>query len=390
MDEKVAVHDTVYNGLTGRDEADMAEQGKRQQFKRWHGTLLLYAALLASVLVNTVGARLFPKIEIFVLFIHTCGFLALLVPLVYFAPHGTPSDVFATFSNEAGWNSNGLAWFIGLISANLPFIGYDGPAHMVEEVRNASTVVPWVMILTILLNGALGFAIAIAFSFCTGDLPTALNSPTGYDFIEVFFNATNSNAGSSVMTAVLIALVTCASFGFLASASRQVWAFARDRGLPFSRFLAHVNPRTTLPLNAILLCAFCVALLGLINIGSTVAFNAIVSLTIAGLYGSYLIPILLLLLKRAKNDAIRFGPWRMGRAGLPVNVVAVCFLLISIVFSFFPPGVPVNPVTMNWSVVVFWGAVILGLGYYAVRGRRGYQGPVVEVVDGGMVGGVGV
>ena len=110
----------------------------------------------------------------------------------------------------------------------------------VEEVRNASTVVPWVMIFTVVLNGVLGFAVVVAFSFCVGNLENALTSPTGYDFIEVFYAATNSLAGSSVMTAVLIALVTCASFGFLASASRQTWAFARDRGLPCSNFLAHV------------------------------------------------------------------------------------------------------------------------------------------------------
>jgi choline transport protein len=72
-------------------------------------------------------------------------------------------------------------------------------------------------------------------------LNNALLSPTGYDFMEVFQVATNNLAGSSVMSAILIALVTCASFGFLATASRQTWAFARDRGLPFSGFLSHVS-----------------------------------------------------------------------------------------------------------------------------------------------------
>ncbi|MCJ1381707.1 hypothetical protein MMC17_004818 [Xylographa soralifera] len=174
-------------------------------------------------------------------------------------------------------------------------------------------------------------------------------------------------------------MVTCASFGFLASASRQTWAFARDRGLPFSTFLAHVDQRSALPLRAVAFCAVFVALIGLINIGSTVAFNAIVSLTIAGLYGSYMIAILLLVLKRISGEPIRWGPWRLGRAGLAINLFSVGFLVVSIAFSFFPPGVPVTPVMMNWSVVVFGGAVVFGLVYYAVRGRRLYQGPVVEV-----------
>jgi amino acid transporter len=112
---------------------------------------------------------------------------------------------------------------------------------MAEEVVNASTIVPWSMICTILLNGTLGLAMVIAFCFCLGDLETALTSPTGYDFIEVFYNATNSTGGTSAMTAPLITLVICATFGFLASSSRQTWAFARDQGLPFSNFLSHVS-----------------------------------------------------------------------------------------------------------------------------------------------------
>ncbi|KAA6414258.1 MAG: Amino acid polyamine transporter I [Lasallia pustulata] len=335
-------------------------------------------ALLVVFLVNTVGAKLLPKIEGFILIIHTLGFFAILIPLVFLAPHGTPSFVFGTFINAAGWNNNGLAWFVGLISTNLPFIGYDGPCHMAEEVQNASTIVPWCMICTILLNGILGFAIVLAFCFCVGDLEGALTSPTGYDFIEVFHNATNSNAATSVMTSVLITLVICASFGFLASSSRQTWAFARDKGLPFSDYLAYVNKRAAIPLRSIVFCGVVTALIGLINVGSTVAFNAIVSLTIAGLFMSYMIPITLLIIKRCKGDYIRWGPWRLGPTGLYINIISVCFLTISIIFSFFPPGLPVTAVTMNWSVVVFPAVVIFGLIFYAVRGNKIYHGPVVE------------
>ena len=111
---------------------------------------------------------------------------------------------------------------------------------------NASVIVPWCMIATIMLNGVLGFAMVLAFLFCVGDLDAALDSATGYDFIEVFFNATKSHAGTSVMTAIVIALTICASFGFLASSSRLTWALAKDKGIPFADFLSHV--RKHLPL----------------------------------------------------------------------------------------------------------------------------------------------
>ena len=365
-------------------------------YERWHGTLLLFAALICCVAVNTLLGRIFPHIEGFVLLLHIAGFLAILIPLAVMAPKGSPSSVFAQFTDVAGWNSNGLAWFIGLISSNLPFVGYDGPCHLAEEVRNASTVVPWAIICTVLLNGTFGLAICIAFSFTLGDLPTDLMSATGYDFTQVFFGATNSHAGSSVMTAILIALVTCASFGFLASASRQTWAFARDKGLPFSGFLSHVSinytkeiinfhlsflqvdKRTALPLRSIFFCTVISAVIGLINIGSTAAFNAIVSLTIAGLFISYLTPIGLMIVKRVKGETIEFGPWSLGRAGFPVNTISAGSLIISVIFSFFPPSIPVTLVTMNWSCLMWGGSTLIGLAYYAVRGRKIYHGPIVE------------
>lgn len=91
--------------------------------QRWQGTLLMYAILLIVLLVNTVAAKLLPNIEGAILVIHVVGFFAILIPLVHLAPHGTPASVFTEFVNLGGYNSNGLAFFIGLISTNLPFIG---------------------------------------------------------------------------------------------------------------------------------------------------------------------------------------------------------------------------------------------------------------------------
>ena len=251
---------------------------------------------------------------------------------------------------------------------------------MAEEVQNASVIVPWCMLCTVLINGVLGLSIAITFLFCIGDPNSAINAffETGYDFIVSFFAATNSHAGTSIMTAILIALVTCASFGFLATASRQTWAFARDRGLPFSSFLSHVG-KSALPLRSVIFCAVLTGLICLINIGSTVAFNAIVSITIAGLFTSYAIPIVLMIMKRVRHEEVRMGPFCMGPTlGLIVNIYAVCFLTISIIFSFFPPALPVTPSTMNWSCLMFGGMVIIGLVWYAIWGRHAYNGPIVE------------
>ena len=92
-------------------------------FHRWHGTLLFYAIVLVSLFINTWLARLLPKIEALVLIVHVIGFFCILIPLVYLAPHGSVQSVFATFSNEGGWSSTGLAFFIGLSTSMYSFIG---------------------------------------------------------------------------------------------------------------------------------------------------------------------------------------------------------------------------------------------------------------------------
>lgn len=348
-------------------------------YHRWHGTLLMFAVMLIVFLVNSIGTKLLSLVEGFVLILHLSAFLAVLVPLLYFSKVATSKEVWATFTDNAGWNSNGLAWFVGLISANLPLIGYDGPAHLAEEVQNARVVVPWAMVCTIFINGPLGWAICIAFSYCI--LPTindALESPTGYDFIEVFYAAVGP-AGTAGLTALLIILVWCATFGFLATASRQTWAFARDRGLPFSNYFAQVNKTLAIPLRSIVLCSIIPCLIGLILIGSLYAFNAIVSLTEAGLFISYLIPIMLIMIKKIKGEHINYGPWRLGRMGVAVNAFSAVFLILSTFFSFFPPVTPVKPIIlMNWSIVVFGGWVIIGLVWFAIFGRKNYTGPIVE------------
>jgi len=114
---------------------------------------------------------------------------------------------------------------------------------MAEEIHNADTVIPWSMVTSVLFNGALGFAMNVAVLFVTTDITAALSSPTGilgYPFMDIFYNATGSRVGSSVMIAIVIVMDTACTIAILATQSRVVWAFARDRGLPGWRFVSKV------------------------------------------------------------------------------------------------------------------------------------------------------
>ncbi|KAL8918448.1 MAG: hypothetical protein Q9208_007354 [Pyrenodesmia sp. 3 TL-2023] len=91
--------------------------------QRWHGTLLFYAIIGLSLFINTYLVRLLPKIEAMVLVIHVVGFVCIIVPLVYLAPHRSPKDVFTTFSNGGGWSTNGLSFFVGVPTSMFASVG---------------------------------------------------------------------------------------------------------------------------------------------------------------------------------------------------------------------------------------------------------------------------
>lgn len=94
---------------------------------------------------------------------------------------------------------------------------------------------------SVYLNGAMGFIMAITMCFCLGDLSQVVDSPTGYPFIQVFYNATKSYAATNIMVTIMVITLTACCVSEVATASRQLWSFARDKGVPFSNWLAYVS-----------------------------------------------------------------------------------------------------------------------------------------------------
>ena len=101
---------------------------------------------------------------------------------------------------------------------------------MSEETNDASKTIPLVVLWSVVGNAIMLLVVGITFIFCLGDLDSVLNSPTGQPMIQVFYNATQSVAGTSVMAAVVIIVLMSACVGQVATSSRQMWSFARDQG----------------------------------------------------------------------------------------------------------------------------------------------------------------
>jgi choline transport protein len=111
--------------------------------------------------------------------------------------------------------------------------GYDCCIHMSEETADASKTIPLVVLWAVAGNAVMLLLVGITFIFCLGDLDSVLNSPTGQPMIQVFYNATQSVAGTSVMVAVVVIVLMSACVGQVATSSRQMWSFARDHGTHF-------------------------------------------------------------------------------------------------------------------------------------------------------------
>lgn len=273
----------------------------------------------------------------------------------------------------------GLSLMVGQISAIYSILGSDATAHMAEEVRDASRYVPISLFWSYFGNSLMAIVFLVTFLFAMPDVDAAVEDPSGYPFLYVFQNAMNIS-GVNALTIIVLLLVSAANINFGASTARQTFAFARDGGLPFSSWIARVDSAKEIPSNAILLSSLISALLALINIGSTTAFNAIVSLQVVSLMFTYTCSLSCVLYRRLRHpELLPKARWSLGRFGVPVNVIGLAYAGFTFFWSFWPTYTPVTVEDFNWSVVIFGAILVFCLTMYYVKGRHVYTGPVKQV-----------
>ena len=391
--------------------------------KAYQGTLLTWAVIAVNIFINVVTPGLLPKFEIMIMIFHLCGFFAIMITLLTTSQIGDASSVWLRAFNEGGWPTQGLSYCVGFLGNVATFVGADASVHMAEEVSNAALTIPRAICTGMIVNGLIGFAMMITTLYCLGDAKSVLKTETGFPFIQIFYNSVGSVGGAVGMGVVVLILTWGCATGITTTASRMTWSFARDKGTPFSKILSKVSSRTRVPVIAVFVVTIFAALLVLIYIGSYTAFNDVISLTITGFYGSYFLPCVFLLYHRIKGDIYPYGsnltdkppppiinsvvmdgefhdkgeingspdansevegrlvwgPWKMpGILGTINNAYACVYMVFVIFWSVWPPVTPVSASTMNYSIVVTGGVMILSAIWYWVRARREYHGPIVE------------
>ena len=159
-----------------------------------------------------------------------------------------------------------------------------------------------------------------------------------------------------------------------------------------------MSKRTSIPVYAVAASTLIACVLALVNIGSATAFNGVISISIAGLFSSYLLVASLLLYRRCTGGIVAssrihgssptdseggklvWGPWRIpGVLGIANNTFSCIYLLFVLFFSFWPTYAEVNTQNMNWSILVTGFFVVFSGVYYLVWAKKTYHGPIVEV-----------
>lgn len=284
--------------------------------------------------------------------------------------------VFVEFSNGTGWASSGIAFIVGLINPNWSFSCLDAATHLAEETLTPETDIPKAIIGTVIIGFITSFTYSIAMFFSIKNLDLITNSNTGVPIMDIFYQALNSRAGAIVLNCLILLTAIGCNIASHTWQARLCWSFARDNGLPGSRYWSKVNTRTGVPVNAhIMSCVWC-AIIGCIYMGSTTAYNAMVTGCIIFLLLSYSVPVIFLLIKG--RDNIRHGPFWLGKVGLLCNYVVLFWTIFTTIFYSFPPVMPVSAGNMNYVCVVigvFGGYCVI---YWFARGKYKFKTPEIR------------
>jgi amino acid transporter len=287
-----------------------------------------------------------------------------------------------------------MYWFyvlpLGFLLTQYTITGFDSCAHISEETHGAADNAAKGVWRSIFYSALIGWILLLAITFAATNVDAINEAAAGGQFVSVAI--LDQALGSGWLKVVLVISTVGQLFcgaACLTSASRMCYAFSRDGAIPGWRIWSRVNAHR-IPVNAVVFMAVCAAILTIPAYfpnasGIPVAFYAVVSIAVIGLYIAYVIPIYL---RWRMGDAFEAGPWNNGRKYRWMNPFATVWVgLISIIFILptTPAGVPWND-EFDWNAVNYaplvTGGVILAVGiWWLVSAKNTFTGPRVTLTE---------
>jgi amino acid transporter len=349
-------------------------------------TFLLFALiLLLHVFINIRGSHLVAVFNSISVWWHVLG-VAVIVGVLIFVPdkHASVDQVFTTHLNNSGFGSGMFWWYVlplGFLLTQYTITGYDASAHISEETHGADGSAPKGVWQSVFYSAIIGYVVLLAITFAAAD--TGKVSDGGGSVFAVFENAMGTGWVEFVLIIALLGQLFC-GMSCMTSASRMMYAFSRDGAVPGWRIWSRVNEKRV-PFNAVMAVAVLALILTLPALkgnsaGVTVAFTAVVSIGVIGLYIAYVIPIFL---RWRMGDRFEPGPWTLGNKYKWMCLVAVAEVLIVVVVYFNLPfsssGVPWES-DFEWSLFNYTPVVTFGVFaavgiWWMVSAKNWFTGP---------------
>ncbi len=292
----------------------------------------------------------------------------LTVAVLIATPHFEWSRLW-TFSNFSGLpeaspvfpRQGSLPWLfaLGLLLPAYTITGFDASAHTSEETLDAARNVPRGIVRSVLISGLFGWVMISALLLALPDV--ADGAARGAEVVPWILRSVLPGGFAALLLAGIVLAQYLCGLAALTSASRMTFAFARDGGLPASRWLRAVNPRTKSPSVAV----WATAIAG-VAFTLFVAYTTIAAVCTVFLYISYVLPIGAGLLAYGRTWT-RFGPWQLRVWYRPLAAVSVIGCLFLLLIGVQPPN--------QLALRIVSGAAVLMIVVWFGFERRRFRGP---------------
>ncbi|KAF0329975.1 amino acid permease [Colletotrichum asianum] len=362
----------------------------QQRFNLWSAVAMgvciagtMYWALLTiHLLVNIFGVKLFSLINFGAAFIHLSFlFITMIVLLATTENKNSAQSVFVEFQNTSGWPTDGIAFWVGIITACAGFGGIHSVVMFSQETRDAANNIPRALLYSLIINALLCLPWVLALLFCTGSLDLLLQSPVSFvsPMAQIYLNSTENVSVAIFLQVMTFTVGAGASMNLIGSAGRAIHSAALDGALP--PVLSKIHPKWNVPVRALLVTFVALCLICLIYIWNTTAFFAFLSAFLILQMVSYIVPIGLLMY-RSIGKEFELGPWQIGRFRVIVHTMSLVWCALLIVFPSFPTTLPVKASNMNYSIVIVTGIFAFATVLYFAYARGRFTGLKLETLVG--------
>lgn len=334
---------------------------------------IVIGTLIIQALINIFGVKLASRINDTAVYTEVIGMVGIIIILSAVILFGGKAD-WSMLKNtgEAALSGGSYlgAFILAALMGSYTLVGFEAAANLSEETINAHINVPRAIILAVFLSGAIGTIFLIVVTAAIPDLGAVTSSVNPIPYI--LQSHLGSYVASFFLILVIISIFACGLI-IMASASRLIYAMARDNVFFASSVFKKVSPKSVVPVNAIIL----VLVLGILAVIFADTLTLLVGAASVLPASLYLITVAAYAWKRHElppSDSFDLGKWRT-----PLTVFAIAWLIFEIGILTIPSEF--HSVAVVAAVIVIVGTIIYQVAFKQ-KINRGEIGIKLEFDEG--------